>query len=233
MLSGRKDPQRWAAGFANSMGPLASARNEWSRVLTPGVKMVEKRFGEALRNKNSFLDGIDPTTNDSYVYNPVTGKQKNSYNFMQRLWNATNPYKVYGKMSDEEKYLTSIGFNTSLQFTKLDGIDVPVKIQSELMRIVGEQGLFKKGIKQEMRIRNQQDVQAIIEANGGEVDDDYFLDAQTRLRKVVTAAKQSAVLQLPLQMRQELLVLQAQKGEQIRAATRGTPALDVAELYHK
>ena len=33
MASGRKDPQRWATGFLNSMGPMAGARNEWSRVL--------------------------------------------------------------------------------------------------------------------------------------------------------------------------------------------------------
>ena len=29
---------------------------------------------------------MDPSANDSYIYNPVTGKKKNDYNFMQRLW---------------------------------------------------------------------------------------------------------------------------------------------------
>ena len=37
-----------------------------------------------------------------------------------------------------------------------------LQIQSELMKIVGEQKIFTKGIKQEMRIRSQEDVQAII-----------------------------------------------------------------------
>ena len=233
MASGRKDPQRWAAGYLNSMGPLSGARNEWSRIFTPGVKMAEKHFSELLRSKNSFIDGMDPSANDSYVYNPVTGKKKNDYNFMQRLWNATNPYKVYGELSPEEEYLTDIGFKTTVQFAQLEGVEIPVKTQSELMKIVGEQGIFRRAIKDEMKIRSQEDVQQIILDNGGQVDDDLFLGAQTRLRKAINNAKAVAVESLPPQMRQELLVLQAQKREEVMAATRGEPVRDIADLTRK
>ena len=233
MASGRRDPQRWAAGFVNSMGPLAGARNQWSQVFTRGVKMAEKEFGNALMRKNSFTDNLDPTATDAFIYNPVTGKQKNDYNFMHRLYNSMSPMKLSPAMSPEEKYLTTIGFKTAVEFQKLDNVEVPTEIQSELMKIVGEQQIFTKAIKQEMRNRSQEDVQKIIEANGGEVDDDYFLGAQGRLKKAVTAAKASAQLALPPEMRQQLLVLQALQREEIRAKTVGTPARDAADLIRK
>ena len=230
MASGERDPQRWAAGFANSVGPLSGMRNNWSKMFTRGVKMAEKEFAEALRRQNSFLDGIDPSANDTYIYNPITGKKKNDWAFVQRLWNASNTFKVVGAMSPEEQYVNKVGFNTSVQFKTYQGTPVPTKVQSELMKIVGEDQIFTKAIKQEMRIRSQEDVQAIIDAAGGEVDEELFLDSHTRLRKAIKVAKEAAYMKLPPQMKQELLVLQAQQKLEVTAASQGTEVRDLVNM---
>lgn len=235
MTSG-KDPTRWIAGFLNSVGPLAGQRAEWSRVFAKGLRVVENEYYSQLQNRNRFLDEFDPSADNAYIYNPVTGKMKNDYGFLQRLWNSTMEYKIFDGQTDEEVFLTESNFDVVAGFEQLDGVVVPAKIRSELMKIVGEQQIFNKAIKKEMKWAEKNKVVEKLKemrVEGVEINHDLILDINNRLTTSLNTAKDFAVQSLPPSMKQELLVLQAQQRENERAARFGEEPQNLSELYRK
>ena len=152
MLSGNPGAgQRWAAGFTNSLGPLAGQRGEWSRIFSQGLMETNDDFLSAIGNRNRFLIEFDPSNRAPYVYSPVTGKKANGYGLMQRAWNALSPLKVHPEQSDEEKFLQDIEYDYNTTFKTKDGVKLTATERSELFRLMGEQGHFQRSIKEIMR----------------------------------------------------------------------------------
>ena len=141
---------RWAAGFVNSLGPLAGARGEWSRILSEGLQVVESDFASQLANRNRFVGALDPTNRAPYIYSPVTGLKANGYGMMQRLWNAWSPIKVHPEQSPEEKFLQDIEFDISTTFKTKDGVKLLPAERSELFRLMGEGDFFRRAIAEIM-----------------------------------------------------------------------------------
>jgi hypothetical protein len=88
---------RWSAGFVNSLGPLAAARGDFSKILSEGLVETESDFMSQLENRNRFMGAIFNNANQPYIYSPVSGKKANGYTFMQRLWNAYSPIQVHAE----------------------------------------------------------------------------------------------------------------------------------------
>ena len=152
ILSGNEGAMtRWSAGFINSLGPLASQRGEWSRILSQGLVEVENDFMSQLENRNRFAGELDPSNRQPYVYSPVTGEKPNGYSFMQRLWNAYSPIKVHAEQSPEEKFLQEMEFDINTNFRSKDGVKLTAPERSELFRLMGERGFFKEAIQEIMR----------------------------------------------------------------------------------
>ena len=146
---------RWAVGFLNGLGPLASQRGEWSRVFSDGLRIVDEDVFSYMKNLNRFAAEIDPKTADPFIYSPVSGKKVNSYGFLQRAWNAYMPFPIHDTASEEEQFLQQIEYPTATLFKTKDGVKIPKQMRSELLRIMGEDGHFQAGIREVMRSNKQ------------------------------------------------------------------------------
>ena len=142
---------RWSAGFVNSLGPLASQRGEWSRILSEGLKEVEQDFISQLENRNRFASALDSSNREPYIYSPVSGEKPNGYGFMQRVWNAYSPIKIHPEQSPEEKFLQEMEFDINTNFRSKDGVSLTAVERSELFRLMGQRGYFKDAIAVIMR----------------------------------------------------------------------------------
>ena len=140
------EASRFSAGMINSLGPLGGLRNEMGRVLDGGLKIVDESIQSHIANRNQIAGVLDPANRLPYIYSPVTGKVANQYNLATRLWNAYSPIKVYPGQSEEEKFLQDIEFDISTTFKKRQGVELTAAERSELFRIMGEQGYFRKRI---------------------------------------------------------------------------------------
>jgi len=135
---------RWAAGFTNSLGPLAGQRAEWSRIFSEGLREVDNDFLSLLGNRNSYLD---MSNRHPYIYSPVTGEKANGYGLLQRVWNAYSPIKVHAEQSSEERFLQEMEFDINTTFRTKDGVKLKAAERSELFRLMGTRGFFKEEIR--------------------------------------------------------------------------------------
>jgi hypothetical protein len=152
MLGGDESAMdRWAGGFLNSLGPLAGQRGEWSRAFSEGLLETETDILSVIANRNRFAGGLDPANRQPYVYSPVTGKKANGYGMMQRLWNAYTPFKVHPDQSEEEAFLEAIEYPITTTFNSKNGVKLLAPEQSELNRIMGEDGYWRATIREVMK----------------------------------------------------------------------------------
>jgi hypothetical protein len=159
------EANRWSAGMLNSLTPLGGLRSEMGRVLDGGLKLVEDDLKAHLANRNQAIGVVDPANRLPYIYNPVTGKIPNKYTLAQRVWNAYFPFKIHPGQTDEERFLQDIEFNIATSFKSFKGVKLEDTERSELFRIMGEQGHFKKRIKAiSQRAESKNTIQKLKEA---------------------------------------------------------------------
>lgn len=218
ILSGNEGAMtRWSAGFINSLGPLASQRGEWSRILSQGLVEVENDFMSQLENRNRFAGELDPSNRQPYVYSPVTGEKPNGYSFLQRVWNAYSPIKIHAEQSPEEKFLQEMEFDINTNFRSKDGVKLTAPERSELFRLMGERGFFKEAIQEIMR--NAGDWKSIEKLrelrNQGYKSDEVSLkkwhDLHARLSEARRAAEDFAFADMDADMYAALELRQVQK----------------------
>ena len=218
ILSGNEGAlTRWSAGFINSLGPLASQRGEWSRILSQGLVEVENDFMSQLENRNRFAGELDPSNRQPYVYSPVTGEKPNGYSFLQRLWNAYSPIKIHAEQSPEEKFLQEMEFDVNTNFRSKDGVKLTAPERSELFRLMGERGFFKEAIQEIMRDAGDwKSIEKLRELrNQGYKSDEVSLkkwhDLHARLSEARRAAEDFAFADMDADMYAALELRQVQK----------------------
>ena len=218
ILSGNEGAMtRWSAGFINSLGPLASQRGEWSRILSQGLLEVENDFMSQLENRNRFAGELDPSNRQPYIYSPVTGEKPNGYSFLQRVWNAYSPIKVHAEQSPEEKFLQEMEFDVNTNFRSKDGVKLTAPERSELFRLMGERGFFKEAIQEIMRDAGSwKSIEKLRELrNQGYKSDEVSLkkwhDLHARLSEARRAAENFAFADMDADMYAALELRQVQK----------------------
>ena len=218
ILSGNEGAMtRWSAGFINSLGPLASQRGEWSRILSEGLLEVENDFMSQLENRNRFAGELDPSNRQPYIYSPVTGEKPNGYSFLQRVWNAYSPIKVHPEQSPEEKFLQEMEFDINTNFRSKDGVKLTAPERSELFRLMGERGFFKEAIQEIMRDAGSwKSIEKLRELrNQGYKSDEVSLkkwhDLHARLSEARRAAEDFAFADMDADMYAALELRQVQK----------------------
>ena len=137
---------RWLAGQANSLAPLAGARNELGRILDGGLKDFNNNIIEQLQNRNQMIGLIDQTNRLPTVISPVSGEAPNKYSMLQRVYNTYSPLKIHPAMSKEEKFLYDIEYDVSSAFKKRQGVDLLADERNALNAEMGRMGYFKKAI---------------------------------------------------------------------------------------
>ena len=194
---------RWAAGFTNSLGPLAGQRAEWSRIFSEGLREVDNEFLSLLGNRNSYLD---MSNRHPYIYSPVTGEKANGYGLLQRVWNAYSPIKVHADQSPEERFLQEMEFDINTTFRTKDGVKLKAAERSELFRLMGTRGFFKEEIRNIMRdAGNWDSITKLREARlrglkSDEVSIKKWHDLYARLSDARRAAEELAYAEMSAEM---------------------------------
>jgi hypothetical protein len=225
MLSGNEGAiNRWSSGFINGLGPLAGQRGEWSKVFTDGLRIVENDMFAYVGNRNRFAEGILGTTAAPVIYSPVSGKKVNGYGFMQRAWNAYTAIPIHDGQSPEEAFLHHVEYDVSTTFKTKDGVKIPPEIQSELFRLMGEDGHFQRGIQQVMKsVKDWESLESFekLRQSGNEADIKKWHNIHGRLRMAQKFAEQEAYRRLNPEYQQRLLTSRYEQQEKDRAQTLG------------
>ena len=140
---------KFAATSASAMAPLSGLRGDFSRILEPQMRELEVEFWDYLRNRNNWLDRIDPEGRLPNKYHWIDGDVINGNTSMwARLINAVSPITVHDDMSEESKFLMDIEYDSRPTFIKNEnGIEYTARERSKLYEIMGEQGYFKQLLK--------------------------------------------------------------------------------------
>ena len=208
---------RWSAGFVNSLGPLAAARGDFSKILSEGLVETESDFMSQLGNRNRFIGAMFNNANQPYIYSPVSGKKANGYTFMQRLWNAYSPIQVHAEQSPEEKFLQEMEFDINTNFRSKDGVKLTAPERSELFRLMGKRDFFRKAIQEIMRDAGDwKSIEKLRELrNQGYKSDEVSLkkwhDLHARLSEARRAAENYAFADMDADMYAALELRQVQK----------------------
>ena len=226
--------ERWSAGFLNGLGPLSGQRAEWSRIFSDGLRIVDNDLYSQLRNRNRFALEIDPKTADPFIYSPINGKKENSYSFLQRVWNAYTPFPIHDEQTVEEEFLDHIDYPTSSVFKTKDGVKIPPRMRSELMRIMGEDGHFEAGIKEVMRsVKEWKSLESFdkMQQQGNMPDLTVWHNIHGRLRAAQKFSEDAAYARLDGDMQSQLIKLKVDKAEKEAKDKFATELQPTAELY--
>ncbi len=147
---------RWAGSMLNNFVPLGSLRNELGKILYPQLRQIKTELNDALRNRNAFLDAVDPENALPAVVDPVDGNPVGDEdNWFIRIWNRT-PFKVTSKPSKENQFLIDIEFNTApIMRTSQRGAVLENHEITAINTEMGKQGIYKARIKEIMQDANK------------------------------------------------------------------------------
>jgi len=217
---------RWAAGFVNSLGPMAALRGDFSRILSEGLLEVESDFMSQLNNRNRFVGALFDTR-QPFVYSPVTGKKPNGYGMMQRLYNAYSPIPIHPEQSPEEKFLQEVEFDINTTFRTKDGVRLLPEERSELFRLMGERGYFRDAINEIRRDAGDWDsIQKLRELRSqgfksDEVGLKQWHDIHARLSEARRSAEDIAYAEMDADMYAAIQLRQAEKDLRGEYSTAG------------
>lgn len=192
---------RWASSFASSLVPLSGARNELGRLMAPQLRELDMEFNQLVRNRNKYLDAIDPKGALPDAHDWMEGK-KIGYpeNFFVRAWNATMPMKVYDDISTERQFLLDIEYDTRPSFRKNSkGLEYTPQERSELYNLMGQQGYFKKEVQKIMKSTEAKAWRESIKTergNGSRIDPEQWMGIYTQLNVALDRAKRLAEVQI-------------------------------------
>ena len=223
---------RWAASFGSSLAPLSGARNELGRLMAPQLREVDMEFTQLLRNRNKYLDAVDPAGALPDAHDWIDGKKIGySDNFFVRAWNATMPMKVSEGLSLERDFLLDIEYDSRPSFMKNQkGVEYTPKERSELYSIMGKQGYFKSEIQRVMQTTEAKTWRESIKTargNGSQVDPKLWQNVYRQLDVGLDRAKRLAEVQLS--NRDDVMRRQYQQGVDGEMQKRGVASLPILE----
>ena len=192
---------RWAASFASSLAPFSGARNELGRLMSPELREVDMEFLQLLRNRNKYLDLVEPQGALPKKYDWIDGKEVGfTENFFVRGWNAFMPMKIGDEISPERQFLMDIEYDSRPLFNSNGkGVKYTPAERSELYSLMGKQGRFKKELAKIMKSTEAKQWRAAIkqmQRDGRQVDPKLWDALYLRIDRVLLRAKRAAELEL-------------------------------------
>jgi len=222
---------RWAANMTSNLAPLGGLRRDMARLMNPALREVNDDFLSMLRNNNNWLDMIDKEGALPETYDWLTGKPVGvAEDWKVRAWNALSPMKVYegDAAIPERKYLQDIEYDAVPIFNKGEnGVDLTPDERSELFRIMGTQGTFRKAIAKIMADYPADDFKTSLrEARslapaGEKIPADKWNFVYNRLDMAARAAKEEAFSLMNEEMKAELKAREYAAGVNARRVARG------------
>jgi len=147
---------RWMSSFGNNLVPLGSLRNEMGKVMYPQLRQIRSELNENLRNRNAWLDAVDPSRALSAVVDPIDGKEIGKEdNWFLRVWNR-GPMKITSSPSKERQFLIDIEFNSSpvMRLSQRGALLENQEITA-INSMMGKQGYLKQEINSIMKDANK------------------------------------------------------------------------------
>ena len=143
---------RFAATAGSGALPLSGARRELSQLMYPGLREVDDELGQLLRNRNGFLDFIDPERALPFRKNWITGEKVGEpKDFWTRIVNTFSPIKKYDGLDEREQFLIDIEFEHRPIMNKADnGHKFTNAEQEELYTLIAEDKQWQAAIKRAM-----------------------------------------------------------------------------------
>lgn len=227
--------KRWLSNFSNSLLPMSSFRNEIGRVMNPAIREIKDDLGDAIRNRNNFLDIVDPQGRLPEKYNFITGK-KVGYpeNFFVRAWNAYSPLKRHDDLTPEEQFLVDIEFNVNPQTNmSTGGVELTNTERSEIWSKMGELGTFRRDLRKIMKLADKLEykgtkgyINILKEIRRGGISNDVidtesFQRIYTMIRSDYNKAKKQAEALIPEEMLTEIKIREYEARAKKDFAERG------------
>ena len=147
---------RWMSSFGNNLVPLGSLRNEIGKVMYPQLRQIRSELNENLRNRNAWLDAVDPSRALSAVVDPIDGNEIGKEdNWFLRVWNR-GPMKITSTPSKERQFLIDIEFNSSpvMRLSQRGALLENHEITA-INSMIGKQGHYKREINKIMKDANK------------------------------------------------------------------------------
>lgn len=190
---------RWGASFGSSLIPLSGFRNELGRLIAPEMRELDMEFFQLLRNRNKFLDLIDPGTALPSKFDWIDGKKVGyADNFFVRGWNAIMPMKVAGDLTPERQFLIDIEYDSRPSFNKDEkGVEFSPEERSQLFSKMGEQKYFRDQIRRIMASTDAKEWRKQIKEqrrSGKQVDPRLWRSVYRQLDIAMRDAKRLAIL---------------------------------------
>ena len=144
---------RWGATSISGLLPFSGVRREIGQIMYPGLREVEDNLMSQLRNRNAWLDGVDPEGALPRRFSWVEGdKVGYSDNLLTRILNATLPFKQYDEPSPREQFLIDIQFDVRPIMNKSDGgFKYTPQMKEELYKAMGSDPSWQRAIDAAMK----------------------------------------------------------------------------------
>ena len=131
---------------------------------------------------------------------------------------------IHAESSPEEQFLNQVEYDVSTTFKTKDGVKIPPVIRSELFRLMGEDGHFRRGIQEVMKsVKDWESLKSFddLRRSGDEVEIKKWHNIHGRLRMAQKFAEQEAYRRLNPEYQQRLLTSRYEQQEKDRAQTLG------------
>ena len=217
---------RWAASFTSSFAPLSGLRAEMGRLMFPALREMNEDFGSAIRNRNKYLDAIDPEGALPNAYDWLDGtKVGYSENPFIRAWNTYSPMKIADQpVSPERQFLLDIEYDARPVFSKGDnGVEYTPEERSALYRIIGQTDYLRKEIAKIMQSKSAKEWRQEIfkqRSEGASIDPKLWDNLYTKIDSAAYRAKKLAVRQLEAEMADDIKIREYQEGVNINKQRR-------------
>ena len=143
---------RWGSSFLSASAIRGSSQMaELGRLFDPGLKVVRNDLDAMIQNRLPIAKGQLPAQYD-WIDGGEVGIPDN---FFARVWNTYLPWKVRGEMSPEKEFLHQVEFDATPNFqTDGRGNKLPAAVISQITNYMGENSLFRDGIRRVMAYNN-------------------------------------------------------------------------------
>ena len=142
--------KRWTAQLANAWIPGAGFRSDLGKLIAPGLRDYDEDIVNHIRNRNSYLDLLDPKGGLPYRTSFTTGKR---VGFVENMWvrfrNTYSEFSVHENPDPVDEFLMDIEFDSQPFFNvSSGGIEYDMYQRRDLRTMVGEQGYFAQKLKE-------------------------------------------------------------------------------------
>ena len=215
--------QRWVANTAfTTTSKVGGALGTMNRLMSPQLKAVENRFLDMYANRIPGKPGLA----DRYDY--IDGGKVNELgNPLHRAWNALSPFAYHEGPSKVKQYLMDVEFDATPSLSNSSGgTPYTYTEQQEVLRIMGEQGIYRKKVLEIQREHPEIDVRKSFQKASrlglnpsvSEID-----RVHNKIQMALDYAKAKAERELPKEFRKAKRLEKKEEMQRDRALQTGKP----------